>query len=53
VELILDYLASGVSPAELCGKDYFPSLTLDDIRASIAFANRFVRNFEELAASKR
>ena len=56
VEQILDLLASGVSPQELCGKDYFPTLTLDDIRACISFANQLVRSedihfFEELATS--
>jgi uncharacterized protein (DUF433 family) len=56
VEQILDLLASGVSPQELCGKDYFPTLTLDDIHACITFANQLVRSedihfFEELAAS--
>jgi len=58
VELLLDLLASGVSPERLCGRDYYPSLTPADIRACIAFANQFVRDedihfFEELAASKR
>ena len=58
VELLLDLLASGVSPRELCGKDYYPTLTLQDIRACIAFGAQSVRNedihfAEELAASKR
>ena len=58
VELILDLLASGVSPEQLVGPDYYPTLTLDDIRACIAFANQFVRDedihfFEELTAGRR
>jgi uncharacterized protein (DUF433 family) len=38
VELILDFLASGVSPQQLCSK-WYPDLTLQDIYACIAFAN--------------
>ena len=50
-ELILDLLASGVTPRELCGPEYYPSLTLDDILACIAYANRYVK--EDLAVSRR
>jgi len=35
---VLDLLAAGVSPKEIIEKDY-PDLTLDDIRACIAYAN--------------
>lgn len=56
VEQVLDFLASGVSPQELCSDRYFPTLTVDDIRACIAFANQLLRSedihfFEELPAS--
>lgn len=58
VEQILDFLASGVSLEELCGEQYFPSITLDDVLACIAFAARCVQNdeihfSEELVTSKR
>ena len=57
VELLLGFLASGVSPRELCSAEYYPSLRLDDIHACIAFANQFVRDedihfFEELAPTR-
>jgi len=33
---VLDYLAGGMTPEQIVGD--FPDLTLDDIRASLAFA---------------
>ena len=58
VELVLDFLASGVAPETLRGPEYYPSLTLEDIRACLAFAAQSVRNediyfFEDLATSRR
>ena len=58
VELLLDLLASGVTPEALRGPDYYPSLTLEDIRACLAFAAQSVRNedihfFEELTTSRQ
>jgi len=50
VELVLDFLASGVSPKELCSK-WYPTITVRDVYACIAFANRFVKN-GDLAASR-
>lgn len=57
VELILDFLASGVSIEELCSEAYYPDLTRADILACIAFANQLVRSeevhfFEDLTASR-
>ncbi len=58
VEQILDFLASGVLPRALCSEAYFPSLTLEDVLACIAFARQFVGSedihfFEELTAGRR
>ncbi len=36
---VLDLLAAGKTPAEVISPDYFPDLTLDDVRACIAYAN--------------
>ena len=57
VELILDFLSSGVSPQELCAK-WYPTLSLEDVYACIAFGAQSVRNedihfFEELSATQR
>lgn len=61
VELILDFVASGVPPQEICSNKFYPSLTLEDVLACIAFANQFVKFVkserihvsEETTASKR
>ncbi len=45
VHQVLDLLAAGASPEEIIEKDY-PDLTLDDIRACIAYANQLVKNEE-------
>jgi uncharacterized protein (DUF433 family) len=45
VHQVLDLLAEGVPPGEVIEKD-FPDLTLEDIRAAIAYANRLVKNEE-------
>jgi uncharacterized protein (DUF433 family) len=47
VHQVLDLLAAGVSPQEIIEKDY-PDLTLDDVRACIAYANQLVKNEEIL-----
>ena len=48
VELLLDFLSSGVSPTELCGPNFYPSITLDDVWAAIVFANRLVKGAKRL-----
>jgi len=58
VEQILELLASGLSPQEIVSENYFPTLTVEDVRACVAFATQFVRSddihfFEELAGSSR
>ena len=56
VELVLELVAAGKSPREICTK-WYPSLTIEDVYACVAFANQLVRDeeihfFEELAASR-
>jgi len=43
VYLILDLLAAGISPEEICGPDYYPTISIQDIHACIVYANRFVK----------
>lgn len=45
VRQVLDLLAAGISPEEIIARD-FPDLTLEDIRACIAYANQLVKNEE-------
>jgi len=45
VHQVLDLLAEGVPPEEVIEND-FPDLTLEDIRAAIAYANQLVKNEE-------
>lgn len=45
VHQVLDLLAAGISPEEIIARD-FPDLTLEDIRACIAYANQLVKNEE-------
>ena len=55
---VLDLLANGKSFQEIISDDYFPDLTVDDIRVCIAFANQILQNeeihlTEELLGSKK
>lgn len=45
VQQVLDLLSDGATPEEIITED-FPDLTLEDIRASIAFANQLLVNEE-------
>jgi uncharacterized protein (DUF433 family) len=45
---VLEYLAGGMSPEEIVGE--FPDLTLDDIRACLAFAADRERKLASLPA---
>lgn len=45
VEQVLGLLSDGASPEEIIIED-FPDLTLEDIRACIAFANQLLSNDE-------
>jgi len=51
VEQVLELLAAGLLPREITTK-WFPTLTLQDVYACVAFANQFVRR-EELTVSHR
>ena len=56
VELVLELVAAGKSPREIRAK-WYPSLTIEDVYACVAFANQLVRDeeihfFEELAPSR-
>ena len=58
VELVLDLLAGGVALQEIASENYYPTLTIEDVYACIAFANQFVRNdeihfAEDLVADRR
>jgi len=45
VSQVLDLLSAGLTPEQIISEEYFPDLTLEDIRACIAFANQLVRNY--------
>jgi uncharacterized protein (DUF433 family) len=48
VDDILDYLAAGMTPSEIVGN--FPDLTVEDIRAALAFAADRERRLFSVAA---
>jgi uncharacterized protein (DUF433 family) len=41
ISIILDALAEGLTPQEII--DHYPSLTIDDIRAAVAYAAELTR----------
>ena len=43
VELVLELLASGISPEKICS-DWYPSITPTDVLACLAFATHCVRH---------
>ena len=46
VYLVLELLEAGVKPEEIVGEDYYPSLTLEHIRAALHFAAQYAKNQE-------
>ncbi|MBK8023855.1 MAG: DUF433 domain-containing protein [Chloroflexi bacterium] len=44
VAQVLDLLAAGKTPAEVISEDYYPDLTLDDVRACLFYASRIIRD---------
>jgi uncharacterized protein (DUF433 family) len=44
VNLILDLLAAGKTPAEITSNEYYPDLTEADVRACIAYASQIIRD---------
>ena len=45
VSMVLELLADGISPKEICER-WYPDLTIADVHACIAFANRFLSGEE-------
>lgn len=41
VSMVLELLAAGQSPETIC-EDFYPDLTVEDVRACVAFANQFL-----------
>ena len=41
VSMVLELLAAGFSPEQICA-DFYPDLTVADVRACVAFANHFL-----------
>lgn len=52
VYVVLELLEGGVKPEEIVGKDYYPDLTLDHIRAALHFAAQYAKNQEYIPFSK-
>lgn len=52
VYIVLELLEGGVKPEEIVGKDYYPQLTLDHIRAALHFAAEFAKNQEHFFFEK-
>ena len=48
VYVVLELLEGGVSSQEITGKDYYPDLTLDHVRAALHFAAEYAKNQEYL-----
>ena len=46
VYIVLELLEGGVKPEDIVGKDYYPQLTLDHVRAALHFAAEYAKNQE-------
>ena len=46
VYVVLELLEGGLKPEEIVGKDYYPDLTLDHLRAALRFAAAYAKNQE-------
>ena len=58
VSMVLELLAQGYSPQEICSERFYPDLSAEDVFACIAFANQFLNEeeihfFEELKKSSQ
>lgn len=42
VSMVMELLASGYSPKDICSDRFYPDLTVEDIFACIVFANQFL-----------
>ena len=52
VYVVLELLEGGVKPEEIVSENYYPSLTLDHIRAALHFAVEMAKNQEYLPFEK-
>ena len=52
VYVVLELLEGGVKPEDVVGKDYYPDLSLDHIRAALHFAAQYAKNQEYTPFSK-
>ncbi len=52
VYLVLELLEGGVSPQEIVGNDYYPSLTLEHVKAALHFAAQYAKNQEYLSLER-
>ena len=48
VYVVLELLEGGVPAQEITGKDYYPNLSLDHVRAALHFAAEYAKNQEVL-----
>ena len=48
VYLVLELLEGGVQPEAIVGPDYYPTLTLEHVRAALHFAAQYAKNQEYL-----
>ena len=46
VSMVLELLAQGISPAEICSQRFYPDLSVEDVYACIAFAEQFLEEEE-------
>jgi uncharacterized protein (DUF433 family) len=46
VQTILDLVAAGKTEEEIISEDYYPDLSIDDVRSCVAFASRVIENSE-------
>ena len=46
VSMVLELLARGLTPKEICSPRFYPDLTLADVYACVAFAEQFLEQEE-------
>ena len=52
VYVVLELLEGGLKPEEIVGKDYYPSLKVEHVRAALHFAAEYAKNQEYLPFEK-
>ncbi len=53
VYIVLELLESGLNPAQIAGKKYYPELTRNHIRAALQFAALYAKNLEFYSFDRR